>query len=163
MMSCPGPMKPRSFSWPMMHFSRTRKVASAIRASGLPGRPQPDDRTPDLEGAVAVFWRRILRRPKPAEAPRFRTAPGDRIYAIGDVHGRADLLTAVLQAVDADIALHPDRRCHTVLLGDYVDRGPESRSVIETLSKRTLTGGTVCLMGNHEAMLLGFLRDPESW
>lgn len=110
-----------------------------------------------------MFLRRILRRPERPQAPRFRTAPEDRIYAIGDVHGRADLLADVLRAVDTDIHFHPDRRCLTVLLGDYIDRGSDSRGVIEILIGRMRTRATVCLMGNHEAMLLRFLQDPESW
>jgi serine/threonine protein phosphatase 1 len=115
------------------------------------------------EGAAAVFWKSILGQPKRRPERRFRTGPNDRIYAIGDVHGRVDLLRNVLEAVDSDIRHHPDRRCITVLLGDYIDRGPDSKGVIEMLAARMQSRPTACLMGNHELMLLRFLQDPESW
>jgi serine/threonine protein phosphatase 1 len=110
-----------------------------------------------------VFWRRILGRRDQRREPRFRTAPGVRLYAIGDIHGRADLLTQVLASVDLDIRRYPGRRCITVLLGDYIDRGHDSRAVIEILMARVRTSETVCLMGNHELMLQRFLADPELW
>jgi serine/threonine protein phosphatase 1 len=85
------------------------------------------------------------------------------MYAVGDVHGRLDLLSPVLKAIDSDIVHHPDRRCITVLIGDYVDRGPDSNGVIELLVARKSVRETICLMGNHEMMLLRFLEDPETW
>jgi serine/threonine protein phosphatase 1 len=109
-----------------------------------------------------VFWRRILGR-SDRPNPRFRTAPGVRIYAIGDIHGRADLLASTLAAVGEDILHHPDRRCVTVLVGDYIDRGPDSQRVVSTLIEWKRSRETVCLMGNHEMMLLRFLEDPETW
>jgi serine/threonine protein phosphatase 1 len=110
-----------------------------------------------------VFWKSILGPRKRRPERRFRTAPDERIYAIGDVHGRADLLCDVLEAVDSDIRHYPDRRCITVLLGDYIDRGADSQAVIEMLTARMQHRSTVCLMGNHELMLLRFLQDPELW
>lgn len=110
-----------------------------------------------------MFWRRLRGRRDQRREPRFRTAPGVRLYAIGDVHGRADLLGQVLAAVDLDISRYPGRRCITVLLGDYVDRGPDSRSVLDILIARIRTRETVCLMGNHELMLQRFLTDSELW
>jgi serine/threonine protein phosphatase 1 len=56
---------------------------------------------------------------------------GLRIYAIGDVHGRADLLSSLLAAIDADLVAHPAARTLHVFLGDYIDRGPNSRQVID--------------------------------
>jgi serine/threonine protein phosphatase 1 len=87
---------------------------------------------------------------------------GQRIYAIGDIHGCRDLLDGVLARVDADLAARPHRRPRLVLLGDYVDRGPDSRGVIEALL--ALEAGPVAvdfLLGNHDAMALGFLAEPE--
>jgi serine/threonine protein phosphatase 1 len=110
-----------------------------------------------------VFWRRILGRRTQRWEPRYRTAPGVRLYAIGDVHGRADLLTQVLEAVDLDMRRYPGRRCITVMLGDYIDRGPDSRTVVEMLIARGRTREMVCLMGNHELMLHRFLADPNLW
>jgi serine/threonine protein phosphatase 1 len=83
-----------------------------------------------------------------------------RIYAVGDVHGRADLLGQVLSRIDADLAIYPD--CHPlqVFLGDYIDRGPSSRAVLDLLINRSRTHEVVCLKGNHETYLLEFLENP---
>src|SRR3954467_644056 len=79
-------------------------------------------------------------------------------YAIGDIHGCHDLLTALLAGVRDHAAGRPYR---LVFLGDYIDRGPDSAAVIATVremqarSPETVT----CLMGNHEMMLLAAARD----
>lgn len=86
---------------------------------------------------------------------------GIRIYAIGDVHGRADLLASLLLQIEVDVALHPVFRPMTVLLGDYIDRGPESRQVLDLLSARNQSQEMVFLKGNHEAFLLKFMDNPE--
>ncbi|KMO19210.1 metallophosphoesterase family protein [Methylobacterium platani] len=74
-------------------------------------------------------------------------------YAIGDVHGRADLLDRLLARIEAHRAGR-DRRL--VVLGDAVDRGPDSAGAIATLRdlQAREPGAVTCLMGNHEAMLL---------
>jgi serine/threonine protein phosphatase 1 len=78
--------------------------------------------------------------------------PTDPItYAIGDVHGRLDLLERVLARVDA---LAPPRPYRVVMLGDYVDRGPDSKGVIDLLMRRQRDRPTICLKGNHEEMML---------
>ncbi len=93
-------------------------------------------------------------------AARPAAPPGSRIYAIGDVHGRLDLLTRLHALIAADAADAGARRKVVVYLGDYVDRGPDSRGVIETLMTRPLPGFEhVHLMGNHEDYLLRFLDD----
>jgi serine/threonine protein phosphatase 1 len=84
-----------------------------------------------------------------------------RIYAIGDIHGRADLLDETLARVDADLATYPDCDPLHVFLGDYIDRGPASRAVIDRLIERRMTHKTICLKGNHEGYMLDFLRTPE--
>jgi serine/threonine protein phosphatase 1 len=87
---------------------------------------------------------------------------GHRIYAIGDVHGRRDLLDVLLERVEADLARRPHPRARLVLLGDYIDRGPDSRGVIERLVQ--VAGGPLrptFLLGNHDACLLAYLDDPE--
>ncbi|WP_264770591.1 metallophosphoesterase family protein [Coxiella burnetii] len=85
-----------------------------------------------------------------------------RAYVIGDVHGCADLLTQMLKNIEKDAQLHPQSRHILVTLGDYIDRGPHSRKVIETLIHLPLNGfETRYLKGNHEDMFLNFLRDPE--
>jgi serine/threonine protein phosphatase 1 len=71
-----------------------------------------------------------------------------RYLAIGDIHGYADVLERLLEAV----ALRPDDQ--VIALGDYVDRGPDSRSVIEQLLKLRERGQLVALRGNHDFMML---------
>ena len=68
-----------------------------------------------------------------------RVPEGVRVYAIGDIHGRADLLAEKLERVDADRRTHPIRVSIEVFLGDYVDRGPDSRTVLDLLLTRKKT------------------------
>jgi serine/threonine protein phosphatase 1 len=78
------------------------------------------------------------------------------IYAIGDIHGQLGMLEEALARIEADGG--PDAR--VVFLGDYVDRGPESRGVIELLSQGLAAGRNwVCLMGNHDRMFSMFMED----
>src|SRR5438034_9455785 len=89
------------------------------------------------------------------------SAPADtRIYAIGDIHGRADLLSEIIARIDDDIRRRPIARTVEVYLGDYVDRGPHSKTVIDLLTVRLVANRAVCLRGNHEAVMKGFLQDP---
>ena len=83
------------------------------------------------------------------------------IYAIGDVHGRRDLLERLLLAIEDDAARH-GARWRIVFLGDIIDRGPESRQAID-LVIRTLHGvpGSQLILGNHEEFVLRFLDQPE--
>lgn len=90
-----------------------------------------------------------------------RAPEGFRIYAIGDVHGRVDLLSAKFQLIDAHKLSHPIERPIEVLLGDYIDRGPQSRAALDLIIKRTTVSEVFALAGNHEALLLGFLDDPR--
>jgi serine/threonine protein phosphatase 1 len=98
---------------------------------------------------------------------RGRTPPDTRIYAVGDVHGRKDLLDRLLRTIAADAKASAATRKLVVFLGDYVDRGPESRAVIETVSAGPPPGPDwagfrwLPLMGNHEAMMLRFLDDLD--
>ncbi|ODR97200.1 hypothetical protein AUC70_13145 [Methyloceanibacter stevinii] len=87
---------------------------------------------------------------------------GQVVYAIGDIHGRSDLLTELLALIESDAAGGIAAKT-LVFLGDYVDRGPDSRGVIELLSANLPPGfATHFLKGNHEQFLLDFLDDP-SW
>jgi serine/threonine protein phosphatase 1 len=89
-----------------------------------------------------------------------------RIYAVGDIHGRADLLDETIARIDEDLERRPTKYTVEVYLGDYVDRGPDSKSVIDLLAVRLVQNGAVCLRGNHEALMEAFLQDPaelQSW
>jgi serine/threonine protein phosphatase 1 len=92
-------------------------------------------------------------------AQKPRVPHGIRVYVIGDVHGRADLLLSLLAKVDRELELHPIDNPVQVFLGDYIDRGPYSRDVIELLISRRKQLPTVCLKGNHEATVLRVLHD----
>jgi serine/threonine protein phosphatase 1 len=89
------------------------------------------------------------------------STPADtRIYAIGDIHGRVDLLVETIERIEDDLHRRPVRHAIEVYLGDYVDRGADSRSVIDLLTVRLVQNGAICLRGNHEDMMENFLRDP---
>jgi serine/threonine protein phosphatase 1 len=78
-----------------------------------------------------------------------------RAYAVGDIHGRLDLLDELLERIAADSAARKPARTTVVFLGDLIDRGPQSAEVVERL--RTYQPGfakPVFLMGNHEEVLL---------
>ena len=97
----------------------------------------------------------IFRRRRPARH-RACVPDGQRVYAIGDVHGRLDLLVDLLDRIDRDDRARPPARTVLVLLGDLVDRGPDSAGVIRVA--RALAQGDRfdfrLLMGNHEELLL---------
>jgi serine/threonine protein phosphatase 1 len=84
-----------------------------------------------------------------------------RLYVIGDIHGRADLLEQIIEKISDDLASHGEIDCVTVTLGDYLDRGPNSRGVVERLSRNPFPTRYVALKGNHEALLELFLKDPS--
>lgn len=88
------------------------------------------------------------------------TAPENtRLYAIGDVHGCMTRLNALLSLVREDFASAPEENCTVVLVGDYVDRGPDSAELIDYLLDPDLDElGTVFLKGNHEEFMLRFLE-----
>lgn len=96
----------------------------------------------------------------PTQKIKPRVPPGFRIYAIGDVHGRADLLDALFDRIDMSLQRFPVTQAVHVLLGDYIDRGPNSREVIDTLIARNSRHAMVFLKGNHESLALQVLRDP---
>jgi serine/threonine protein phosphatase 1 len=82
-----------------------------------------------------------------------------RIYAIGDIHGRLDLLDRAIDAIERDVKERGPAAL-TVTLGDYVDRGPSSNGVLERLAANPFPTPYVALKGNHEAFMEAFLADP---
>lgn len=100
-----------------------------------------------------IFRSRAERR-LPPQVPN-----GERYYVIGDIHGRLDLFEALIAAIEEDDALQGPARTTTILLGDLVDRGPDSAGVIrramEWAGRRTVR----FLAGNHEEMFLGAFHD----
>lgn len=81
----------------------------------------------------------------------FEVPAGQRIYAIGDIHGRLDLLDALLKRIERDRRARPGMEERIVFLGDYIDCGPQSAQVLD----RLLGGGEwLLLRGNHEQVML---------
>lgn len=114
------------------------------------------------EGRDLGLIDRILGRPETQATaqPAARVPDGTVVYAIGDVHGRLDLLESLEARIVRDAAARPAGRRAIVCLGDYVDRGYESRGVVEHLMADPPGGfERVCLKGNHEAFMLRFLED----
>jgi serine/threonine protein phosphatase 1 len=90
----------------------------------------------------------------------FDVPAGQRFYAIGDVHGYADTLHHLFQQIEADMAKYPDQQSTVILLGDYIDRGPQSAQVIEQLIQRQKAEKPyklVCLAGNHDLAMPRFI------
>jgi serine/threonine protein phosphatase 1 len=104
-----------------------------------------------------VAWKVLKSAPK-MEKPRL--PDGRRIYAVGDVHGCADLLSKVFERIDHDLKSRPVANAVQVFLGDYIDRGPNSREVINLLIARQQRNDVVLLKGNHEDYAIRFLNDP---
>jgi serine/threonine protein phosphatase 1 len=103
---------------------------------------------------------------RPGLFSRFKRTPAPRdahrIYAVGDVHGRADLLDRLLEKIVHDASAIPGTRS-LVFVGDYIDRGPNSSDVVERLLSPLEGFETHYLRGNHDQALLDFLEYPESW
>ncbi len=92
----------------------------------------------------------------------FQIAAGCRVFAIGDIHGRVDLLRQAMEKIDADLHERPASRSLRVFLGDYIDRGPNSRAVIDELIAIGKRHEAVFIKGNHETLVGEFLRDPSA-
>ena len=92
---------------------------------------------------------------------------GTRVYAVGDIHGRADLLKSLFDLIRQDGEAYRECRKVLVFVGDYVDRGMESRKVIDLVLDSVPKGfEVITLKGNHEALMLDFLADrgaDELW
>lgn len=87
---------------------------------------------------------------------------GQRVYAIGDIHGRADLLEAMLGKIERDEAIRPEANTTIVFLGDLIDRGPDSARVVDLVLKLGRTRTVRAIAGNHEEMLLASLESEQT-
>ena len=90
-----------------------------------------------------------------------RLPDGILVYCIGDIHGRDDLLREMAERVEADLKTRSFEHAMTVFLGDYIDRGHDSKHVIERLASGRWPTPITALAGNHEDFLLSFLDDAE--
>lgn len=84
-----------------------------------------------------------------------------RIYVIGDIHGRLDLLDRMIDKISRDLRARPVEDCLTVTVGDYVDRGPDSRGVLDRLAHNPFPTEYIPLKGNHEELFETFVHDPS--
>jgi serine/threonine protein phosphatase 1 len=92
-----------------------------------------------------------------------RTAQGTRIYAIGDVHGRPDLMQMMFDAIERREDELAVARTQIIMIGDIVDRGPNSREALQLLfDRQRQMPNLMTLLGNHEEMLLRSLRGDEA-
>jgi serine/threonine protein phosphatase 1 len=102
---------------------------------------------------IVMVFKRIFSKSKPP--PREWALPeGHRVYAVGDIHGRLDLLDRLLAKIDADDGARGQAQTTLIFLGDLADRGPDSRGVIERLMALEKTKRPIVfLAGNHEELL----------
>lgn len=123
-------------------------------------------RSLSVNGRVAIATNLMLSRLRnlltAAPAPPVAKIPdGQRVYAIGDIHGRADLLAGMIAAIDADDLARGSAQTTVVLLGDLIDRGPDSAGVIRLAREWQQKRPVRILMGNHEEMFLDALEQEE--
>ena len=115
---------------------------------------------------MSYFFPRMRRTRRPAEPA---IPAGYRVYAVGDIHGRLDLLDELLARIEADDRQRAGRerqRPETILifLGDLIDRGPSSAQVIERLRTYAPPGvRSIFLSGNHEDVLLRLIRGESQF
>ncbi|MEM1388310.1 MAG: metallophosphoesterase [Pseudomonadota bacterium] len=106
---------------------------------------------------MSLFRKLFGPKPAPEAPPPLPEAP---FYAIGDIHGRADLLQALVAQIEGE-----DPAARLVFVGDYIDRGEQTRAVLDWLQAyqaRASARHPVFLMGNHERMCLDFIDNPEA-
>ena len=86
------------------------------------------------------------------------------IYAIGDIHGRSDLLAQLLEYIrDHHLFFGDGTTAEIICIGDYIDGGPDSRGVIDTLMQGINGFRLTCLMGNHEDLMLACLESDDRY
>jgi serine/threonine protein phosphatase 1 len=103
------------------------------------------------------FFQKLL-SPTPQRATA-RVPDGQRVYAVGDIHGCVDLFGDLISAIEADDRARGPSETTVILLGDLVDRGPDSRGVIDAARDWSQRRAVRILFGNHEEMFLKSLED----
>jgi serine/threonine protein phosphatase 1 len=98
---------------------------------------------------------------RPREGRRPALSPGERAYAIGDIHGRIDLLDSLIDTIEEDDASRSQARTTMVFLGDLIDRGPDSAAVVARAREWSARRPVEFVKGNHEEMLIASLDDAD--
>lgn len=159
------------------HISRIAHIVARTlgRNFGAAGRIMPGERrSPDMNGGrlsqgrprhertgcLSVMGGNQARTAS-LSLSQARGPDGLRLYAIGDIHGRRDLLEQMHALVDEDIRRAGAADWRVIYLGDYVDRGPDSRGVLDILASLRGDPRRVMLAGNHDAAFLAFLDKPD--
>lgn len=101
-----------------------------------------------------MVFRKLFTRTAEPDPPAHVLATGQRVYAIGDIHGRRDCLDTLIGLIDADNAARGRADTTLVFLGDLIDRGADSAGVIERAMHIAASPKCVLLMGNHEEILI---------
>lgn len=145
--------------WRRTLADRARALAPAAAPRVETPQPvaPPAPPRPGLGARLRGLFASRLRhdRPPPPEARRAPTLPpGQRVYAIGDVHGCADALRLLLEKIEADDAARGPARLTIVFLGDVIDRGPDSARAISYVRQLVAEGTARLVKGNHEEVLL---------
>lgn len=103
--------------------------------------------------------RNLIGRPPESRVPLL--TPGQRVYAVGDIHGRLDLFDFLIGAIEQDDAARGDAFTTVILLGDLIDRGPDSAAVVARAKEWSKDRHLEFIKGNHEEMLIASLDDRE--
>jgi serine/threonine protein phosphatase 1 len=111
-------------------------------------------RPPILSNAAPMSMRSLFNFVSRTQQRGCAVPTGRRVYAVGDIHGRLDLLDALLEMIDADDAKRGPATTELIFLGDLVDRGPDSSGVVERLMALGRSRPVRFLMGNHEEVFL---------
>lgn len=139
-------------------------LRTQVGARRTPTSIEQEDRRPLPAPRHAMISTLFKRKPKAPVAPVTPRVPdGEVVWAVGDIHGRLDLLIPLVEAIRADAAASDAVRKVVIFLGDYIDRGPHSRGVIQYLAALSDDAGIEWrfLKGNHEEAMLTFLDDPS--
>lgn len=108
---------------------------------------------------MSSLFQRIFRR-DPAQLPAI--GAGQRVYAIGDVHGRLDLLTELCRAIEADDRARGSNDTTVIFLGDLIDRGPDSSGVLRLARAWSASRKVRFILGNHEEMFLLSFEEAQA-
>lgn len=153
--------KVRRFSEAAWHDARTRFYRTWDHARDLFERIDAETR-PSRRRAAATAQQQAVPAPSVTRTELPRVPEDTRVYAVGDIHGRADLLRRLVELIRADAEAATENRKVLIFLGDYIDRGFQSRDVIDFLLGDELSGfETYFLKGNHEAAFETFLSDSS--